>query len=257
MKVRYERDGTIGKIILNSGKNNPLDNDTLVLLIKKFRLSAKYGDICVLFTAEGVNFTVGADLKSIASIIKNNEEQKFEEFSRNFQELTRAMQDHPGIIIAGLHGWTIGGGFEITLSADLRIASRNTRIKLPELSIATMFSNGSTKLLSEIIGLGRAKEIMLLGKEIDINYAYQIGLINKLCEENELEKDLNDYANYIAKNLDPKAVKVGKKLLNDNIGEPMENVLQKELDALIKFGNYKVFRDNILSFSGGRNDQGT
>ena len=47
----------------------------------------------------------------------NDEDEKFYEFSRNFQELTRVMQNHPGIIIAGLHGWIIGGGFEITLSA--------------------------------------------------------------------------------------------------------------------------------------------
>ena len=252
MKVSYERKGSIGRITLKSGKNNPLDNETLVQLIDLFRQSKRENDSCVLFVAEGLNFTVGADLKFIASVIKNNDSNKFEEFSNNFQELTRVMQSHPGIIIAGLHGYVIGGGFEITLSADLRIASKDTKIKLPELSIATMFSNASTKLLSEIVGLGRAKEIMLLGKELDINHAFNIGLVNKICGENQLEKELVSYADYVVKNLDSEAVQIGKQLLNENIGEALETVLQKELEALIKFSNHKKFINNILNFSSGR-----
>jgi len=93
------------------------------------------------------------------------------------------MLDHDGIIISGLHGWVIGGRFEIHLACDLRAATKDMTIMLPELSMGLMFSNASTKLLSRIVGEGRAKQLLFLGDKIDAQQAYGYGLIFQVTDD--------------------------------------------------------------------------
>ncbi|MHA2404927.1 MAG: enoyl-CoA hydratase/isomerase family protein, partial [Candidatus Kariarchaeaceae archaeon] len=163
----YTKVDQIGKIVLDRSNKNALDLVTVNSLIDRITLSAENEDLCLIITSNGINFSVGADLKYIHSTLV--EEQNFAEFSKfteRFQQITRVLLDHPGIVIAGLNGWVVGGGFALTLAADLRIAKEDTKILLPELAISTMFSNGSTQLLSHTIGIGRAKELMLSGQII-------------------------------------------------------------------------------------------
>ncbi|MFX1513559.1 MAG: enoyl-CoA hydratase/isomerase family protein, partial [Promethearchaeota archaeon] len=106
--VTYIKNGSLAKIVLNRSKNNPLDLITLECLINCFQRSAKNEDSCVILIAEGRNFTVGADLKYLHSLFsKPDNTTEFYQFSECFQDLTRVMINHPGIIIIGLHGWVI------------------------------------------------------------------------------------------------------------------------------------------------------
>lgn len=246
--VQYYSKTNVGEITLDRPKNNPLDLITLQQLISSFKKSSENGDKCVLFKATGPNFTVGADLKFIHSLVQKRDTDKFHEFSTAFQDLTRAMLDHPGIIIVGLHGWVVGGGFEISLSADIRYATTTTRIMLPELSIGTMFSNASTKLLGQIIGLGRAKELMLLGEEISAERGYEIGLLNKICEVEELENEMNIAAGKIVSAIDPHALKLAKALIHKNQDFSIEEVLENELEVLNNLSMSETFIDKINSF---------
>jgi len=197
--VIYEKDGDIGKIIINKPeKRNAIDLETLKKLINAFNKSAENNDICVLYTANGKDFTVGADLKYGFGLLTDKSRMaEAVEFLESFQNLTRSMISHPGIIIAGLHGWVIGGGFEQVLYCDLRIAANNTRIMLPELGVGLFFSNASTKLLPRIIGEGRAKQLMLLGSEIYAEEALNIGLVNQVCKLDGLRRILKRTANTI------------------------------------------------------------
>ncbi len=247
--VTYIKNGSIAKIILNRPRNNPLDLNTLKKLIENFQISAQNHDTCVLFLAEGKNFTVGADLKYLNSLFDNPDSSlELIEFSESFQNLTRAMLNHPGVIIIGLHGWVVGGGFEISLSADLRIAAHDTQIKLPELSIGTMFSNGSTKLLSNIIGLGRAKELMFLGEAINAERAYEIGLVNHVCKSDELNETLEQLAKSFVNRTDAKALTIAKRLIHENIDLDLETTLTKELLALIELGFHEEFKKKVQAF---------
>ncbi|MFX1379997.1 MAG: enoyl-CoA hydratase/isomerase family protein, partial [Promethearchaeota archaeon] len=171
--VTYEKEGDIGKITLNNPeKRNAIDLETLKKLIDAFNKSAENNDICVIYKANGKDFTVGADLKYGYNLLTDKTRMsEAVEFLESFQNLTRSMMIHPGIIIVGLHGWVIGGGFEQLLFCDLRIAASNTRIMLPELGVGLFFSNASTQLLPRIIGEGRAKQLMYLGSEINADDA--------------------------------------------------------------------------------------
>ncbi|MFX1449108.1 MAG: enoyl-CoA hydratase/isomerase family protein, partial [Promethearchaeota archaeon] len=120
--VLYEKAGDIGKITLNKpDQRNAIDLTFLKRLAKCFELSANNKDVCVIYTANGKHFTVGADLKYGYELLTNKERTaEAIEFLESWQILTRKMIAHPGIIIVGYHGWVIGGGFEHTLLCDYK-----------------------------------------------------------------------------------------------------------------------------------------
>ena len=247
--VLYERQGDIGKITLNKpDKRNTITLDVLELLIEKFKLSAENNDVCVIYGAEGKHFTVGADLKYGYELLTNQDRMKEAvQFMESWQILTRAMIAHPGIIIAGLHGWVIGGGFEQTLICDLRIAADDTRIMLPELGVGLFFSNASTKLLPRIIGEARAKELMILGEELSAEDALRIGLVNKICKVSSLNRILSKTANMIVSK-DNLALKYTKSFINENQDLSIESVLARESIAMIMTGKSEKLRERLEKF---------
>jgi enoyl-CoA hydratase len=247
--VVYEKEGNIGKITLNKPeKRNAIDLEMLKKLINIFKKSAENNDICVIYSANGKDFTVGADLKYGFELLTDNSRMaEAVEFLETFQNLTRAMMSHPGIIIAGLQGWVIGGGFEQLLYCDLRIAANNTRIMLPELGVGLFFSNASTKLLPRIIGEGRAKQLMLLGSEINAEEALNIGLVNQVCKPEGLRRILKRTANTIIQK-DHLALKWAKKLLNENQDDNFESVLTKELRVMILTGQSSDLKRRLEKF---------
>jgi enoyl-CoA hydratase/carnithine racemase len=211
-------------------------------------LSRENDDICVIYSAEGKHFTVGADLKYGFSLASNKDKlQEAIEFLESFQDLTRVMLKHPGVIIAGLHGWVIGGGFEQLLCCDLRIAANDTRIMLPELGVGLFFSNASTKLLPRIIGEGRAKQIMYLGGEIEANKALNIGLVNQVCKREGLRRILKRTANYIAQK-EHSVLKWAKKMINENQDITIESALAKELRVMILTGQSEELKRRLQQF---------
>ena len=175
------------------------------------------------------------------------------EFIGSFQKLTRVMLAHPGIIIAGLHGWVIGGGFEMLLCCDLRIAASDTRIMLPELGVGLFFSNGSTKLLPRIIGEGRAKELMFLGKELSADQALNIGLVNEVCKPEGLNRILKRTANTILQK-SHFALRIAKNLINENQSKSMDGVLDSEMLAIFETGQSEEGRKIIEKFVKKKNN---
>lgn len=247
--VIYEKEGDIGNIILNKpDKNNALDLLTLKKLIEAFKISAQNEDICVIYSAEGKNFTVGADLKYGFNLVSNPDKlQEAIEFLESFQDLTRAMLAHPGVIIAGLHGWVIGGGFEQLLCCDLRIAADDTRIMMPELGVGLFFSNASTKLLPRIIGEGRAKQLMYLGEEISAEEAFNIGLVSQVCKREGLGRILKRTANSLIQK-EHSALKWAKKLINEDQDDNFESVLAKELRVMMLAGQSEELKRRLEKF---------
>jgi enoyl-CoA hydratase len=247
--VLYEKKGDSGKIILNKPEQrNSLDLITVQKLIESFKQSAENEDVCVIFAAKGKHFTVGDDLKYTYKLLNDiNKLPEAMNFIGCFQELTRVMLAHPGVIIAGLHGWVIGGGLEMLLCCDLRIAATDTRIMLPELKVGLFFSNGSTKLLQNIIGQGRAKELMFLGKEINAEQALSIGLVSEICKPEGLNRILKRTTNSILQN-SHLGVRIAKKLLNDNLNKDIEGVLDSEMLALVETGQSEDGKRRIGQF---------
>ena len=247
--VLYEKEGEIGKITLNKPEQrNTIDLSLLKQLVKCFELSAKNMDVCVIYAANGKHFTVGADLKYGYDLLTNKERlAEAVEFLESWQILTRKMVAHPGIIIVGYHGWVIGGGFEHTLVCDYKIAAEDTRIMLPEVGVGLFFSNASTKLLPRIIGEGRAKELMIMGKELSAEEAHRIGLVNQVCPTQSLPRILKKTANTIISK-DHLALKYAKSFINENQDLGIESVLARESIAMITTGQSEELKKRLEKF---------
>lgn len=151
------------------------------------------------------------------------------------------MLAHPGIIITGLHGWVIGGGFEYLLGCDLRIAATDFRIMLPEIGVGLFFSNASAKLLPHIAGKGKAKEIILLGQEISAEEALNSRLVNRVCKPESLNRILKNTANKIIQK-DQYCLQLTKKFINENQDIDIEGILGRESIAVITTGQAKSLK---------------
>lgn len=247
--VVYEQDGKIGRITLNNPeKSNPITREVLVGLVAAFKKSHENKDRCVVYSAKGKDFTFGADLKYGYELMSNpTKKSEATEYMWYWQELTSVMLNHPGVIVVGYHGWIVGGGFEHTLVCDLKVAAEDTRIMMPELDIGIFFSNASTRLLPQIVGSARARELMIMGEKIDAQEALRIGLVNRVCKVDELDGVLNAYAEKIVTK-DAKALAMAKKFLNEAQENSIDDVLYKEGRAMIETGQSGGAEKRIKAF---------
>ena len=147
-------------------------------------------------------------------------------------------------VIAGVHGFVLGGGLEIALAADLRVAAEGTLFGLPEVTIGTVPGWGGTSRLSDIVGRGRAKEMILLGERIDAAKALQWGLVNAVVPAEQLRAHTQEMAARIASHA-PIAVQVAKDILNGNAWTP--EALAGALTAYTEDG-----KEGVASFSQRR-----
>ncbi|MBN2156134.1 MAG: enoyl-CoA hydratase/isomerase family protein [Candidatus Lokiarchaeota archaeon] len=234
-KVLYNQEGRIGIITLNNPeKGNPIDMETMRGLIDAYKTSAKNNDRIVLYMAKGKHFTVGDNLKEGFEIMTNpGLRSEGIETVLNWQELTSTMLAHPGIIIVGYHGWVIGGGYEHTLWCDFKIAAKSTTFMLPELSMGIFFSNASTKLLPHLVGLNKAKEIMMLGDMFGASEAKELGLVHQVCADEKLEKRMRRLAQKLLEK-DELALKRAKEMLLYALDSPLDEVLYKETRIMIE-----------------------
>ncbi len=243
--AEYKKIGRIGYITLHRPE---LDLQTVRDLIDAFKESMNNKDVCVVFTSSKENFALGEDLKYAYDLITNPEKQSqaFDEVS-NFQELTSLIREHPGIIICGYRGWVIGGGFELTLFCDFRIAASDTKIWLPELEVGMFFSNASTKILAWLIGGSHAKELMILGSKIKADKALEYGIVNKVCKPEELDKECKKMAKKVAEK-SPFALTHAKRLINAGPDITFDEALYRESRAMIACGNSEQAKMRIETF---------
>jgi enoyl-CoA hydratase len=127
----------------------------------------------------------------------------------------KALRDCPKISIAAINGAAVGGGFELAISCDIRIASPNARFWLPELEFGLLPAAAATNLLPKYIGIPRAKDLILGGARWSAQEAYAAGLLSQVCVEGELMSCVTQWIVRIQKR-DADAISVGKQVLELN-----------------------------------------
>lgn len=135
------------------------------------------------------------------------------------------------VTIAAVNGYALGGGCELTLACDLRIASENAKFALPEVGLGIIPGGGGTQRLSRIIGIGRAKEMIFTCEQVDAQEAYRIGLVNHVVPR----KELMDYCMNMARKIASKAsyaVSVAKSAINTSENVDINSGCTREQDLL-------------------------
>ena len=179
----YEKSEGIATVTMNRPEVLNALNNPILLEFKEILQSVKFDEevIVVLLTGIGRSFSVGSDLKS--SDLPTDPPAYHQILG---QEVFNMIEHLPKPVIAVVNGYALGGGLEMLLACDLRIASEEAAFGLPEVDLGGVPGWGGTQRLPRQVGLPIAKEILFTGEHIDAQEAYRIGLVNKVVPKEQL-----------------------------------------------------------------------
>lgn len=171
-------------------------------------------------------FCAGADLKERATL----DEVQVREFIFTIRDLFTAIEFLNKPVIAAVNGIALGGGTELALSCDIRIAAENASMGLTETRLAIIPGAGGTQRLPRLIGRGKAKELIFTGRRVDAREALRIGLINSVCGKSELLDECKKMAAMICET-GPIAIEQAKYAINHGLETDLHTGLAIESDA--------------------------
>jgi len=197
-RLLFSKIDRIGILSINRPKElNALDSCTLCELEKAIDMIISDDDIYVLIiTGEGRAFVAGADIFEM----KNMDVGQARQFSKRGFTIFRKIELMEKPVIAAVNGYALGGGCELALCCDIRIASEKAKFGQPEVKLGIIPGFGGTQRLVRAVGVGKAKEMIFTGEMMDAEEAYRIGLVNKVVPEDKLMEEAIKMANTIANN---------------------------------------------------------
>jgi enoyl-CoA hydratase len=167
---------------------------------------------CLVLTGSGRAFSAGEDVAGMADLAAIGT-RGFRAAARGIHNVFDTIEAMEVPVIAAIDGVAAGGGFELALSCDLRVLSTRGRFVMPEAKVGLIPGSGGCSRLVRHIGLGRAKELVMLGGSLDANRALELGLATEVCEEGTAVERAMDMAGRIGA-LAPLAVGMAKMILN-------------------------------------------
>jgi len=215
-------------VTINRPKSlNALNSATLDEMKQLFDILAKdEATKIVIITGGGESaFVAGADIVEMQKL--NVIESR--NFSRLGQAVFSAIENLPQIVIAAVNGYALGGGCELAMACDIRIASSKAVFGQPEVSLGIIPGFGGTQRLAQLVGKGRAKEIICTTNMLKVEEAYRIGLVNAMVEPNELMETAKVMANKIISKA-PIAVQLAKDAINRGFDMSLQAGLAYEAD---------------------------
>ncbi|MGO9013956.1 MAG: enoyl-CoA hydratase/isomerase family protein [Dissulfurispiraceae bacterium] len=251
-KVKYEKKNRIGYVTLNRPDVlNALDddlNDALWQVWSEFSADDSI-DVAIL-TGSGRSFCAGADLKTW---LPKWEHANMLDIRKNAKKgigggITRGQHWINKPIIAAINGHAIGGGFELALACDIRIASETAQFGSFEVRYGLHSGDGGIVRLVAIAGLAVALDLALTGRAITATEAYQLGLVNKVVPQDELIPTAEVYANMILGN-SQQAVRSAKETILEMVGRALDDALKLEtINAYSSLGDFNEVRDRLKTF---------
>ena len=179
---------------------------------------------CVLITGAGDKaFCAGADLKER----KTMPPARVPDFVRNIRRTMDDVEALPQPTIAVMNGFAFGGGTELLLACDLRVAAAHAQFGLTETTLAIIPGAGGTQRLPRLVGRSRAKDLILTGRKLDAVEAERIGLVNRIAPAGKLAETAVELARTIAAN-GPVAVRAAKAAIDSGCEEPLTKGLEIE-----------------------------
>ncbi len=178
----------------------------------------------VILTGDGDKaFVAGADIAEMVNFTG----AEGRAFAMRAAEPFFKLQNMRQVTIAAVNGFALGGGCEISMACDIRIASENAVFAQPETGLGIIPGFGGTQRLARLVGMGRAKEIIYTGSNVNAQEAYRIGLVNKVVPQEELMAEAQKLAGKIVRNA-PYAVSIAKTAINNGYDMDIKNAVEYE-----------------------------
>lgn len=248
--LTYIRQGRVGLVTFNRPEVlNAVRRETWADLSVVFdEIKADDFIRCVVLSGAGKAFCAGQDLNEIgASIGEAVDYYALRRSVEQMQAVTLQMLDLPKPVLCAVNGYAVGAGAELAIASDIRYASENARFEFVEVGVGLFETNGVTWLLPRLIGLGRAKELMLTGERIDAAEALRIGLVTRVCSPANLLEETMATAEKIAGHA-PVPVRLVKSCLNKSGEISLREALLCEADAVMTCCYTADAREGAIAF---------
>ncbi|MHC9294562.1 enoyl-CoA hydratase/isomerase family protein [Mycobacterium sp. LTG2003] len=196
----------------------------------------------IVLTGAGGAFCSGDDLTEAAS-------QPPSDFDCNIallQRITELLLESPKPTIAAINGAAMGGGLELTLACDIRIAAEQAVFGCPEVHWGLVCTNGASRLLPDYIGRGRARDMLLTGQTYSAQWALAAGLISEVTTGSALDRAV---ALGGAMDAHREAIALTRNLLKDSSDEPMQTTLKREADAVSTARRTDVATERLSAYA--------
>jgi enoyl-CoA hydratase/carnithine racemase len=235
--------------IANPAKRGALDHEILDTLAEVVRGADAR---CLLITGDGPVFSAGYD-------IGNFDEDSFAEAAEKlvahpFTEAIEALDAYPYPVVAAINGHAIGGGLELAVTCDIRVAVRGVRLGMPPAKIGLIYSHTGLRRFIDVCGVGNTNELFLVGRNVDSERAYEMGLVNQLVDTDDLEATALSLAAEIAANA-PLSLEGNKRVIRAlrQVQSQLPEELERELVELRESCfRSEDFREGIRAFGEKR-----
>lgn len=243
--VQVERHEAVTLIRLNRPRvHNALDPASLARLVGAVEQACADPEVAALVLTGGPTaFTTGEDLTGAPDLTP----ERFAAQIGDFQRLATVLRHAPKPVVAAVGGFAYGGGLEIAVNCDARIAADNARFACPEVNWSLTITNGSSVLLRQLIGEGWTRELVLFGAIVDAEQALRIGLVTRVVPVADLEREALAMAATAARSA-PEAVRLTKRLLNAG-PQQWQQLLDAETEAVLAAFAQPEARERLASFA--------
>ena len=218
----------IGVLTINKERSFNVLSLKTILELEKFvnkQLPDENLKVLVITGAGKKAFVAGADIKQMREMTKD----EFKTYCDVAHRIFDYFQQAPFPVIAAINGYALGGGCELSLACDFRVASENAKIGFPETKLGLFPCWGGTQRATKLLGPGKAKELIFTGGMISAEESLQIGLVDKVVKQEELIDEVMKIAGQIAAN-SPLAVGYAKKVINQGSEMELPQGLAYELE---------------------------
>ncbi|WP_223155182.1 enoyl-CoA hydratase/isomerase family protein [Alkalibacillus aidingensis] len=197
----------------------------------------------VIQSASEKAFVAGADIKQFSELDPSSGQQLVERGKQIFDQI----QDARFPVICAINGVALGGGLELALACDIRVAESKAKLGLPETGLGVLPGYGGTQRLARLIGLGKAKEMIFTGEPLKAEEAYRLGLVEHLVSDGKSPKVALEIAEKIAKQ-GPIAITNAKKAVNQGFELPLNEGQQIESELFAQLCETQDIQEGVEAF---------
>ena len=248
--ITYEKSEGIATITLNRPEAlNAFSKEVVEEILQALEDIRRDENVrVVILTGAGEKaFSAGADIKAMIGI----NPLKARELSLMGEKLCVSFENLEKPVIAALNGYALGGGMEVAMSCDIRIASENVRMGQTEINIGLIPGWGGTQRLTRLVGRGKAKELVFTGRMIDARTAEQLGIVNMVVPADKFRETVRQFALELAAKA-PVALKIAKALIDKGADIGLESALALEREGFGVVASTEDLQEGVKAFTEKR-----
>ena len=244
-KLKVEVSGHTAVITIDNPAANTWDTESLPALKALIEELNGPRDIwAVVLTGAGEKFfSAGADLKLFADGSPDTAREMAQFFGEGFE----CLADFRGVTIAAINGFAMGGGLEVALACDIRVAESHAKLALPEAKVGLLPCAGGTQRLSWLVGEGWAKKMILCGERVDAATAERIGLVEEVVDSGAALARAMELAEQVGEQ-SPISVTSCKELIHQARDSAIENALPYERQKFVELFGTEDQREGVNAF---------